>query len=253
MSRINGIRLKIERAKEHILELYKRIALFANDEPYEIGAKPHSVAQIHHTTLYIKSVKPVPDEFSIIIGDVVHNLRSSLDHLIWQLVEAGGGTPNDRTYFPVCYGSKGAQQYSSAVGAGEIQKMRIGAEKVLLSVQPYVSGNDTLWNVHELDRIDKHRVLITTGTSFGDWSVDAGGGAIIPFQQWTNIPLVVGYEIVNLPTETYNRQPHKNFKLGIEVTFGESEVVESEAVLPALKEMAEFVDRLVSQFEPFLI
>jgi hypothetical protein len=249
MGRIDRVRLKIVRAKKHIVELHDRVALFADDHPYEIGAKPHAVPEIHHTTLYVKSVKPVPEDLSPIIGDVVHNLRSALDHLAWQLVDAGGGTPNKDTYFPIC---RTASQYASAVDKGEINNMRKGADRVLLAVQPYTSGDDTLLHVHELDRFDKHRVLITTGTAFGEWSVEVGGGIKIPFQEWTKIPLVVGYEIVNIPTDTYNRQPHEIFKLGVDVMFGESEVVKGEPVLPTLQQMSGFVDSVIGLFEEFL-
>jgi len=251
-NRIDGIRLKIERAKMHVVELDQRINAFANEKPYEIGAKPHRIPQIRHTTLYIKSAKPVPEDLSVIIGDVVHNLRSALDHLAWQLVEAGGGSPSKDTFFPICWGSNAAQQYASATGKGEIKRMRTGADKLLLAVQPYMSGDDTLWHVHELDRFDKHRFLITTGTSFGDWSVETEG-IQVAFEKWTSIPLVVGHEIINIPTETYNRQPHENFKLGVDVSFGESEVVKGKPVVPTLNEMAEFIDCLVTKFQPFLI
>src|SRR5690606_21763862 len=38
---------------------------------------------------------------SAIVGDVLHNLRSALDQLAWQLVLFDGGTPNQLTTFPV--------------------------------------------------------------------------------------------------------------------------------------------------------
>src|SRR5919199_1097563 len=38
-------------------------------------------------------VPAVPPVLSAIIGDAIHNLRVSLDHLAWQLVIATGGTP----------------------------------------------------------------------------------------------------------------------------------------------------------------
>lgn len=59
-----------------------------------IGTKPHPVAQIHHTTLYVAGVQPVPDDIKLVVGDAIHNLRSSLDHLAWQLVEATDPAPS---------------------------------------------------------------------------------------------------------------------------------------------------------------
>jgi hypothetical protein len=89
--RIRGVCLKIERAKEHIRDLDAAIGDFLRDEPYRLGAKPHPVAEIKHTTLYVAEVKPITSRLSLLIGDAIHNLRSALDHLAWQLVEGGGG------------------------------------------------------------------------------------------------------------------------------------------------------------------
>src|SRR5579864_4992836 len=97
--RIHGIRLKIERAKEHIRDLDAAIKRFVQEQPYTLGAKPHRIPEIEHTTLYVAEVKPIPDCISLIVGDAIHNLRSALDHLMWQLVEAAGGSPDRNIYF----------------------------------------------------------------------------------------------------------------------------------------------------------
>lgn len=236
-SRIDAIRLKSERAKEHIRNLDARIAEFRDRHPYEIAAKPHPVAQIEHTTLYVKSLSSPPTDLGLIIGDVVHNLRSAFDHLAWHLVERGGGTPNKDTYFPICWNPKGAEKFASACGKGEIKKIPKGAEKLLLDVQPYMSGDDTLRVIHELDIHDKHRLLITVATGYKEWSVTVGGGVVIPFEQWNVVPLEAGDHITNLPTSTYEREPHENYKLRIEVAFGQTEIVERKAVLPTLRNL----------------
>jgi hypothetical protein len=251
-NRPGGIRLKIERAEKHITELDSRITDFAL-VAYELGAKPHAVLP-SQTTVFVKTVAPVPPDFSVIVGDAVHNLRSALDHLMWQLVEAGGGSPNKSTYFRICRDPQGAHQYASAVGSGEIQKIKPGAASILQSVQPYMSGNDTLWHIHELDRFDKHRTLVTVLNTFKEWFVDQGvKGSKIVFPESPKIALVANYEVFNIPTATYEREPHENFKLNIDLSFGQSEVVGGQSVLPTLKEMMNLVDRLVTQFEPFLL
>jgi len=247
MARIDGIRLKIERAKKHIRDLDSGIRMFCDSEPYTLGIEPKT--QIQHVALYVSSVEPIPDEIHLMIGDAVHNLRSSLDHLVWQLVEAGGGTPNKDTYFPIC---KSPQQYASAIGKGEINKMPMGAEKVLRSVQPYITGDDTLWHVHELDRIDKHRLVLTTAMALNCWSIVLGPGREITFPE-TPVPLERGYEVVNVPAPTYHRQAHKGFKLGLDVAFGKSEIVAGKPVLKTLNHMADFVGGVVSTFVRFLI
>src|SRR5258708_16555502 len=99
MDRVSRVRLKIKSAEKHIEDLEIAIQRFIGSKPYKIGAKPHPVVAIEHTTLFIEEVKPVPNDIALILGNAIHNLRSALDHLAWQLVEAGGGTPIKKTPF----------------------------------------------------------------------------------------------------------------------------------------------------------
>src|SRR5271156_1341219 len=98
MDRLIGVRSKIERAKKHVTDLDIAIRSFCESQPYTIATKQKP--EIEHTTLCVENVQPVPDSITLIVGDAVHNLRSSLDHLAWQLVDAAGGTPGVHTYFP---------------------------------------------------------------------------------------------------------------------------------------------------------
>ncbi len=80
--------------------------------------------------------------FSVVVGDVIHNLRSALDHLAWQLVILDGGQPNDSTQFPI---------YESATNAGGnprnvtiqpgIRDQRI--IDALIAAQPFDRGRST--------------------------------------------------------------------------------------------------------------
>jgi hypothetical protein len=46
-------------------------------------------------------VQPTPIRLTAILGDVIHNLRSSLDHLAFQLVWVGTGAQPSNIYFPI--------------------------------------------------------------------------------------------------------------------------------------------------------
>jgi hypothetical protein len=247
--RVRDIDLKVERAKHHIRQLDIAIRRFDKSEPYTLSIqhKPN----IGHVALYVASLEPVPEYIALIIGDAVHNFRSALDHLAWQLVEAGGGVPDKDTYFPIC---QNAQQYASAVGKGEIKKIPVGTKEALSAVQPYICGNDTLWHIHELDRIDKHRLLITTTTAIKKWSIviDPSIGREIGWEEPLRT-LKVGDEIVNVPEDTYHRTGHKNFKLGINVAFGQTEILAGKPVLETLHQMFDFITCVVAKFEPHLI
>lgn len=251
MNRIDQVWLKVERAKQHIMDLKERVCIYRESKPYGIGTKPHEIAEIKHTTLYIASIRPIPNDFPLIIGDAVHNLRSSLDHLAWQLVSAGGGAPDKHTYFPICYGPQGSQQYASAIGSGEIKMMRPGAEKLIGAIQPYKTGDDTLWRINELDRIDKHRLVLTVIAILDEWRVRFTESCQIPFPE--SRALIVGDELVNLPTSTFEGTGHQNLEIGIDIAFGESEIVAGKPVLETLNKMADFVSGILPKFEPFLL
>jgi hypothetical protein len=133
-NRIDGVRLKIERAKKHILDLESVVIPFFDDNPYTCTTELHP--DIPWYIVRLETIKALPETIPVMIGDAVHNLRSALDHLVWQLVEAGGGVPNEHTHFPIVGpGTKASQRYTSAVGQGEISKMRPGADKILEAVQ----------------------------------------------------------------------------------------------------------------------
>jgi hypothetical protein len=248
MNRLKKVRLKIERAEKHIEDLDGRIEIFRKAEPYTIGAKAHPVAEIKHTTLFISKVDPVPNDFALIAGDAIHNLRSSLDHLAWQLVETGGGSPNRYTYFPIC---RTPQQYASAMGKGEIKSMSLRAQKALWAIQPFITSDDTLLQVHDLDIVDKHRLVLTVATFVDGWIAVSNGRDLL-FSQ-TPRPLIAGDEFTHIPTARYESTGHQNFKLGIDIAFGQSEILEGESVLATLKKMLDFVGGVVDAFQGFLI
>ncbi len=111
----------------------------------------------------IEVSEPVPDEFALIVGDVLHNLRSSLDSLVYELAlkHHGGPLPDDVAkglMFPVF---RTAHKFSST------RKSRIGAvhpkaQDIIANLQPYAPGkrgvHDPLYVLNELSVMDKHRL-----------------------------------------------------------------------------------------------
>jgi hypothetical protein len=246
MARFLSARSKIERAKEHIVDLDRRIRLFVESEPYEIRAKPHLVPQIQHTTLYISRVGEIPDSVPLVLGDALHNLRTALDHTACELVRANGGVPNEHTYFPIC---DPAQKLTPAIFNGKVKGMLSAAQVLIRDVQADRTGDRTLWHLHKLDIIDKHRLLLTASVGMKGWGVEEMTAHGYWFERGMTFSLMEGQEIVNIPTSTYNRQKNEDFKLKLEITFGETEVLEGEPILPAVKQMADLIEALVSKFE----
>jgi hypothetical protein len=131
--------------------------------------------------------------------------------------------------------------------------MSVEAQKLIGNCQRHATNDDTLWIIQELDRVDKHRLLITVVSTMDKWGVDVLKGQTMWFDENRFWPLVPGREIGNIPSSTYNREKPENFKLGIDIAFGETGTAEGELVFPALSKMADYVDSLVSTFQTLLI
>jgi hypothetical protein len=255
MARIDNIRSKINRAEKHIRDLDVLITHFVESCPYTIGTKTHPVEEIKHTTLYVASVQSIPIDIPLLIGDAVHNLRSALEHLMWQLIESAGGTPDENTAFPIAWGTEGRQIYLSRMGNREIQKISSVAQNILNTVQPYYSGDDTLRKIQELNIWDKHRLPVVTAIGYEGWNILLGLGNITfrNFGAGRSVSLEVNQEIVNIPTSTYERHPREDFKLIVQIAFREPQILNGEPVLGTLDHFANFVNTLVSNLEPFLV
>src|SRR5256885_2012251 len=78
---------KVERAKKHILDLEAEKDRFFQTKPYSFRFEINP--QTGERDYYIANAKPIPREFSLIIGDALNNLRSALDHTAYHLVCVG--------------------------------------------------------------------------------------------------------------------------------------------------------------------
>lgn len=115
--------VKIERAKQHKEELQKEIKSFFDSQPYKIDTK--SDPQSKRLIYYLVKADVVPEKIALITGDVMQNLRSSLDHLAYMLftVGPGNGTQGHHIYFPI------AESYSDEGG--------LEVPSLTISIKPY--------------------------------------------------------------------------------------------------------------------
>ena len=85
MHPLDGPRLKIERAKSKIDYLRGQEEIFRRQAKYHVvraEVNPDSDNYVYRTKI---SGNPPSPERSIDIGEIAHNLRSALNHLIFQL------------------------------------------------------------------------------------------------------------------------------------------------------------------------
>jgi hypothetical protein len=96
--RISDATAKIKRAEKHIRELDIERAAFLASDPY--AAVPEYYVKQDATIYFLDKWEPIQDNLSLIAGDAIHNLRSALDYLIFQVI-AGPGKASDHSAFPI--------------------------------------------------------------------------------------------------------------------------------------------------------
>jgi hypothetical protein len=161
--RLAGAVEKVNRAKEQFDELRAEMDAFFNAEP-----KPHTSIGEFDTDSWawiegFQIRQPPPLRFGVILGDCVHNLRSSLDHVIWQVTLLDGGTPDDSTQFPVA--SKSEAQFEAMANL-RIPGLSKEHRALVKRVQPYHRGDAAdahpLAVLADLSNTDKHQILNPT-------------------------------------------------------------------------------------------
>ena len=155
---VEGVQIKIERAKAHDQTLHDEFASLFPESVFVIQLEIHDNGLRH---VYRAKDPPVLDErFSAIVGDCIHNLRSALDHLAYQLVLVCEGEPNRHTQFPIRNNPpiELNQRTLPDISPGVSNEIR----NVLEAVQPYSRSelNHGLDLLRDLDNIDKHRELV---------------------------------------------------------------------------------------------
>ncbi len=251
---------KIDRATNLRKELEEALRTFFASDPYKIETKRDP--QSHQLVYYVTKVDEVPDEIALITGDIIQNLRSALDHLAYQLftLGSGNGTGGYHIYFPIAEDYAEYERQKSRKTTGMAQQ----AKDIIDTIKPYRGGNDTLWKIHKLNNIDKHRLLVTIGSSMR--SADLGAHAVEEMRRAfpeLNVPdmhaffspacpylsLKVGDALL---TDTCDAEPIPNMQFRIQVVIHEPGIAEGEPVLEMLQAMIDSVTSLIPIFAPLL-
>ena len=320
-SSLAGARAKVRRAEHHIRALKRSLKHFTDRAPYDVVAEQaHSDVLVNPAYLgwgrtkerrrgplllppfvpeyepkvlahglyvaisLVPRIAPPYLRWGIILGDAVHNLRSALDHLVWELVKVNPHPPpvpdepkelrhfqwrSKRIAFPIC---------------DEREKWPEAADRCLFFVDPATSAvlqeaqpfyawehgwegesvhDHPLRVLRELSNRDKHQAinLSTAAVAFR--------GAVLSLPGLLDHPLQlgpkVGEDILLRPIEgktqlkiafVQTREPfevptelqvHVNADLALGILFGEEEPVRG-VVLDVLADARDEVVRLLDRF-----
>ncbi|MEU2120160.1 hypothetical protein ABZ567_32040 [Streptomyces sp. NPDC016459] len=152
--------MKLARATQHLTDLDARIRLWLTSQPVTIEAKVSDDRRRLELRLRVHTPPPVL-EWSLILGDGLHALRSALDACVWELAHSNGAAPPQprQLGFPVCRTrsewGRARQRYLQTVPDAFADRIEM--------YQPYHSddGMHPLAYLSDLDNCDKHRSSIT--------------------------------------------------------------------------------------------
>lgn len=256
--RLTGFDAKIERAKKHIGEIKVAVRTFIDSAPYEVFTYSEIESKVWVWAIDVG--KDPPPDLASILGDVLNNLRSALDYLAWELA-AGRG--NDQLSFPI---SQTEQGFKAAVKGIENLGVGNAAVKLLLATQAYKGGNGHgLWQLHQLNRREKHRFLMPVGAAIREIVIDVA--AQIKAFGWVSaqypsslsalptepkFPLKDGTIVYRIAPSAWSRGVGLNPKFTFYLAFGEGESFDGEPILPTLTHLSQLVEETIKPFRPLL-
>jgi hypothetical protein len=161
---------KIDRARKHADDLEAEVRAFWETEPCEIEMM--GAPNAGRVFCCVKHMSALPECIPLITGDAAHNIRAALDHFVWATA-----SPQERgkhTYFPIWTSTRARtqDQWRKQV---ETQMRGASAELVeaVAKLEVWETGRDSLlWAIHELDRKDKHRLLLSVAVALSGINLD---------------------------------------------------------------------------------
>jgi hypothetical protein len=241
---LSGPLKKIERAKKHVNDLNRQITEYLAAEPLRLRIRQRDNPPSR--LIYIDAKPAIPNDFPLIVGDAVHNLRSAIDHICWGMV--GDKAKNPRSVgFPFV---ELEERLSSAIATRQMNVAPKNVVDEIHALQPYPSGNKYFHAVKALDERDKHHVLLIVGYGvelrLAEFSSLVGPERLIGFEiDETHRISSVGDFVMPLdpPVEIFDREA--DFQPTFTIGFGDGEALVGLPLVSSLKAMTEATEDAV--------
>lgn len=158
MATLESTHLKLDRAWQHLTPLEDEVEEFLRRRPHEFDYRFDDNLRIFY--VWVTPTEQPPPQWSIAVGDVLHNLNSSLDHLVCSLAHLADPEDECRTTeFPIYT----TQELFESKRARLLANVPQRAQGLIEELQPFRSPDDPETHVLEILRrfhnIDKHRRL----------------------------------------------------------------------------------------------
>jgi hypothetical protein len=165
MSALDGCWAKLERAVEHFQALDADLKAWRGESVEKgeaIGARWELDNESRLRSFYVETLPETPRfRWGLILGDVIHNQRSALDQLAWELANLyrPDREEENSTQFPIVLSAK---HFAKPHIQRQVQFIDPAHVVLIEQKQPYAGGNTspgdhTLAVLQNLSNADKHR------------------------------------------------------------------------------------------------
>ncbi|MEQ1760191.1 MAG: hypothetical protein ABL986_17890 [Vicinamibacterales bacterium] len=250
MPSITDVRLKVSRAEAH-LDTFKAAANAGKDASPVAQGIYWEDGHLKYRTM----ATPITTEHGIMLGDVIHQLRAALDHLLF--LPAARLTTDQKVLrqiqFPI---SIMESEYKDSRSLKALRRLFGASAPVLDELrghQPFVTHatptDSPLWVLGELDVIDKHRtVLLTGGTVSAVGHVIDGEGQKHAIDL-RKVPIVDGVAVFPI-NHVFTELPREiGLKVAPYIVFHETGVRDNLSVFPIIRSLFESVTKVIDAFE----
>jgi hypothetical protein len=256
-----GPRAKLARAAELLDTLDEELeAGFDIDGagPVIIERLIDRAGEITYVTFVLAGLKSPPLRVGTLVSDAIHNLRTCLDQIAWQLAKLTNPRkqPPKGTYFPICATKS---DFESATTRKKLLGIDAQYVREIRDLQPFVdAANAALLDLSRLSNRDKHRVMsvvalgaedpkmILTPTKDSvprhdiDWEVGIFGG----------VPLFQGQELMKVPVNLSGQRSTLDLELEAFFYAGLHSGENIGVLLDSCREIVgDFVERLEEVFD----
>jgi hypothetical protein len=233
------VRAKLRRADEHREAYDALFEAYLERRPYGITFEfdPESG---WHTFRWSVEAEPPLEDLALIFSDILGNLRSTLDYLVWQLVLIGGRKPGRQSAFPVVKREKDWRVQGGSALKGVPEEWA----QLIEAMQPFQRFDrpdlHPLAILEHVNNLTKHRFLpaaVLTADSFG-YLINVASvspGETFESRDFLDQPIVDGGELARFRAKSRSQiavQVNENprfrisFKDGIDIEWSMIELVE---------------------------
>lgn len=232
-------RLKVGWAKGHVYKLIDEYRTFLASE--SALAKIKTDEKTGDQILDVQAPENLMPAVALIVGDVIHNLRTAFDYI------AIGLTRIESMSLPV---GRTKQDLLALKRFRDVKEVDPAlADFILDEIQPYHRGKFMLWELSELDRLDKHRLILPTIKHvhrLGMILEDDRGGTLE--NRWVSNRSSSRARI--LPGDGPYKIKDQGHS-GISVSFGPGTPFNDESILETLDRLVECAPSAIQAFEAF--